>query len=126
MSPAGAGAKTSHGSAIVFAGSIVDMQASLVQDQSAGVVLVHQRNVVRGDDDGGARFVEFDEQPQQALAEVRIDIAGGLVGEQKLGRAITARAMAMRCFSPPDSAGGKADICSPSPTHSSSSMTSAR
>ncbi len=64
MSPAGAGARASHGSAIVFAGSIVDMQAPLVQDQAAGVVLVHQRNVVCSDDDGGARLVELDEQPQ--------------------------------------------------------------
>src|SRR5579863_1318201 len=84
MRPAGAGARASHGSAIVFAGSIVDMEPSLMQDQAAGVVLVHQRDVMRGDDDGSARFIELDEKPQQALAEIGIDIAGRLIGEQKL------------------------------------------
>ena len=76
------GARASHGSAITLTGSLVDMQTSLVQDQTPGVVLVHQRDIVHGDDDGCPRFVEFNEQPQQALAEIRIDIAGRLVGEQ--------------------------------------------
>src|SRR5579863_6764114 len=49
-----AGARASHGSAIVFTGLVVDMQTSFVQDQTAGVVFVHQRNIVRGDDDGRA------------------------------------------------------------------------
>src|SRR5271154_2020461 len=74
--------RSSHGSAAVLVGSVIDMQASLVQDQPPRVVFVHQRNVVRGDDHRGARFVEFDEQPQQALSEVGIDVAGRLIGEQ--------------------------------------------
>ena len=65
-------------------GSIVDMQSSFMQNQPARVVFVHQGNVVRGDDDGGARLVELDEQPQQPLAEIGIDVAGWLVGEQQL------------------------------------------
>ena len=39
---------------------------------------------------------------------------------------ITARAIAARCFSPPDRIGGSASIRSPSPTHRSRSMTSLR
>src|SRR5271163_4634966 len=74
----------SHGSVRVLSGSVVDMQPSFVEDQAAGVVFVHQRDIVGGDDDGGARLVELDEQPQQALPEIGIDVAGRLVGEQKL------------------------------------------
>src|SRR5208282_4993573 len=74
----------SQGSAMVATGSVIDMQASLMQDQPARVVFVHQRDVVRGDDDGGAGFVELDEEPQQSLAEIGIDVAGRLVGQQQL------------------------------------------
>src|SRR5208282_1047762 len=84
----GAASSSSQGSRMVCAtvsiGSVVDMQSSLMQHQTARVELVHQSNIVRGDDDGGSRLVEFDEQAQQALTEIRIDIAGRLVGEQKL------------------------------------------
>src|SRR5437588_10262732 len=65
--------------------SLVDMQSSLVQDQAAGVVLVHQRDVAGGNDDRGARSVQFDEQAQHPLTEIGVDIAGRLIGEQKLG-----------------------------------------
>src|SRR4029077_20220044 len=75
---------SSHGSAMVSSGLIVDMQPSFMQHQAARIELVHQGDIVGGDDHGGARFVELDEQPQQALAEIGIDIAGGLVGEQEL------------------------------------------
>src|SRR5208282_776046 len=74
----------SQGSAMVATGSVIDMQASLMQDQPARVVFVHQRDVVRGDDDGGAGFVELDEQPQQSLAETGIDVAGRLIRQQEL------------------------------------------
>src|SRR5689334_10921178 len=47
----------------VSKGSLVDMQSSFVQDQTARVVLVHERNVVRGDHHRGAEPIEFDEQP---------------------------------------------------------------
>src|SRR5579862_1429480 len=84
----GAASRSSHGSAMVSncasTGSVVDMQPSLVQHQATRVVLVHQGDIVGGDNDRGAGLVELDEQAQQALAEIRIDVAGRLVGEQKL------------------------------------------
>src|SRR5262249_17140655 len=48
--------------ACACAASVIDMDAALVQHQTAGVVLIHQRNVVGGDDDRGAGLVELDEQ----------------------------------------------------------------
>src|SRR4051794_23251306 len=62
----------------------IDVQPSLMQHQATRLVLVHQADVVGCDDDGGARFVELDEQPQQSSPERRIDAAGRLVGEQEL------------------------------------------
>src|SRR5262249_59747071 len=79
-----AASRSSHDRAAVSRGSLVDMQSSLVQHQTAGVVLVHERNVVRGDDDRSPQSIELDEQPQQPLAELRIDISGRLLGEQQL------------------------------------------
>src|SRR5579883_92832 len=64
--------------------SIIDMQPPFVQHEPAGIVLVHQRDVVGSEQHRGARLVELDEQPQQALGMVRIHIAGRLVGEQQL------------------------------------------
>src|SRR5436190_17576348 len=69
---------------IAIMASIVDMQPAVMQDQAAGIVLIHQRDVVGGDDDRGTGFVELDEQPKQTLRQARIDIAGRLVGEQEL------------------------------------------
>src|SRR5262249_25468224 len=73
-----------HDSATSSKGSLVDMQSPFVQDQTAGVVFVHQRDVMCSDDHGCALSVQFDEQAQQALAQIRIDIAGWLVGEEEL------------------------------------------
>src|SRR6202035_5792151 len=55
---------------------LIDMQPSLVQHQPPRLVLVHQRDVVGRDDDGGAGLVELDEQPQQPPPQGRVDIAG--------------------------------------------------
>src|SRR6266567_3173006 len=44
---------------------LIDVQPSLMQHQPPRLVLIHQRDVVGRDDDGGARLVELDEQPQQ-------------------------------------------------------------
>src|SRR5581483_12231906 len=74
----------SHGSAMTFAGSIVDMKSSIVQHQPARVIFVHQGDVVCGDDDRVAGLVEFDKQPQQALGEIGVHIAGWFVGKQKM------------------------------------------
>ncbi len=58
----------------------------VADDEASGVAeLIHQRQVVGGDDDRGAGFVQFDEQPQQAARQGGIDVAGRLVGEQQLG-----------------------------------------
>src|SRR6185369_14655185 len=43
---------------------LIDVQASLMQHQPPRLVLIHQRDVVCRDDDGGARAVQLDEQPQ--------------------------------------------------------------
>src|SRR4051812_22871996 len=64
-------------------GSIVDMQPTLVQHDAAGLVLVHQCNIVGRDDHRGAGPVELDEQSQQALRQIGVDVAGRLVGEQE-------------------------------------------
>src|SRR5712692_10798458 len=67
-----------------FVVSIVDMQPTLVQHETTRVELVHQGDVVGRDHDRGTRFVELDEQAQQALRQIGIDVAGRLVGEQQL------------------------------------------
>src|ERR1700687_1137827 len=61
---------------------LIDMQPSLMQHQPPRVILVHQRDVVGRDYDGGAGFVQFDEQPQQSPPQRRIDVAGRLVRQQ--------------------------------------------
>src|SRR6202140_2704279 len=72
------------GSCVPRSGSIIDMQPTLVQHEPAGIVLVHQRDIVRGEQHRSAGFVELDEKPQQPLRVIGIDIAGRLVGEQHL------------------------------------------
>src|SRR6202161_1345859 len=83
-SSAPVGSMSSHGSIMVSIGLVVDMQLSFMQHQTARIELVHQGDIVGGDDHRRARLVELDEQPQQALTEIGIDVAGGLIGEQKL------------------------------------------
>src|SRR6202166_3922769 len=83
-SSAAVGSISSHGSIMVSIGLVVDMQSSFMQHQPARIGLVHQGDIVSGDDDGRARLVELDEQPQQALTEIGIDVSGGLIGKQKL------------------------------------------
>ena len=53
--------KSSHGSAMVSTGLVIDMQAAFVQHQPARVVFVHQGDVVGGDHHRRARLVELDE-----------------------------------------------------------------
>ena len=50
----------------------------------------------------------------------------GSSASRSCGRAITARAIAARCFSPPDRTGGSAHMRSPRPTQCNSSTTSSR
>src|SRR6185295_18940943 len=63
---------------------LINVQPTLVQHHSPRLVLVHQRDVVSRDDDSGAQPVQFDEQPQQAPAERRVNAAGRLVRQQQL------------------------------------------
>ena len=60
-----------------------------------------------GDDDGGAEPVQGRDQQHQPLGLFVVEIAGGLVGHQQFGAADTARAMATRCCSPPESSSGR-------------------
>src|SRR5258707_15410566 len=64
--------------------SVVDMQTTLVQHKATRVYLIHKRDIVGGNHDGSPRLVEFDEQAQQPLRQIRIDVAGRLVGEEEL------------------------------------------
>ena len=60
------------------------MQPTVMQHEAPGIVLIHQPDVVRRDDDRGPRLVQLYKQPQQALRQIRIDVAGRLVGQQQL------------------------------------------
>jgi hypothetical protein len=55
------------------------------KNHAAGFHLVHQRQIVGGDDDGGAEAVQFEKEIEQAAGHRRIDIAGRLVGKQDFG-----------------------------------------
>ena len=80
------GGMSSSGSGSFTAIPLEDLQVSVADDEASGVAeLIHQRQVVGGDDDRGAGFVQFDEQPQQAARQRGVDVAGRLVGEQQFG-----------------------------------------
>src|SRR5260370_19339770 len=53
---------------------LIDMQPSLMQHQPPRVILVHPRDVMGRDNDGGPGLVQFDEQPQQSPHPHRIEI----------------------------------------------------
>ena len=98
-----------------------------MQHEPAGVVLVHQRDVVGRDHDRGARTCSARRTAAAAAAPGSgSTLPVGSSASRSCGRAITARAIAARCFSPPESTGGSADMRSPSPTQRSSSTTSSR
>src|SRR6516162_1482400 len=61
--PSDTRSRSAHDRATASRGSLVDMQSPLVQNQTARVVLVHQRDVVGGNDDRGAQAIQLDEQP---------------------------------------------------------------
>src|SRR5436190_16074349 len=71
-------------SGVCSSGLFIDVQSSLMQHQPPRVVLLHQVDVMGGDDDGGAGLVQFDEQPQQTPSQRPIDTAGRLVRKQQL------------------------------------------
>src|SRR6266850_7553063 len=57
---------------------LIEMDPALMQHHSPRVVLVHQGDVVGRDNHRGAGLVQFDEQPQQASSQSRVDVAGRL------------------------------------------------
>src|SRR3981081_93940 len=61
---------------------LIDMQPSLMQHQPPRLILIHQRDVVGRDDDGGAGLVQFDETPHQQPPTLRLDVAGRLIRQQ--------------------------------------------
>jgi hypothetical protein len=70
------------------------------------IVLVHQGDIMGRDDDRGAGFVELDEQRNSRGASPGATFPVGSSASSICGRAIIARGMAARCFSPPESTGG--------------------
>ncbi len=42
---------------------VIDMDVAVMEHKATGVVLVHEGDIVGGDDDRGAGFVQLDEQP---------------------------------------------------------------
>src|SRR3954451_14902866 len=63
---------------------LIKVYPALMQHHAPGVILVHQRDVMGRDNHRGAGLIQFDERPQQAPPECRIEIAGRLVREQQL------------------------------------------
>src|SRR3954447_5165172 len=61
---------------------LIDVQPSLMQHEPTRVVLLHQVDIVGGDDDGGVGLVQLDEQSQQTPPERRIEAAGRFVRQQ--------------------------------------------
>src|SRR5215470_6352681 len=68
----------------VMARLVVDMDVAVMEHEATGVVLVHQGNIVGGNDDRGAGFVQLDEQPEKTLGQLRVYITGRLVSQQEL------------------------------------------
>jgi hypothetical protein len=65
-----------------------------------------EARVVGDHADGGAVAVQLAQQPHHGLAVLRVEVAGGLVGEQDRRLADEARATATRCCWPPESCDG--------------------
>ena len=63
-------------------GSVIDFDVPGSQHQAAGVILVHQREVVRRDNHRGTEPVQLDEKAEQATGERRVDVARRLVGKE--------------------------------------------
>src|SRR6266851_532833 len=62
---------------------IVDMDMAVMEHEAAGVVLVHQCDVMGGDNYRSTGLVQLDEQPEKTLRQLRVHVAGRLVGEQQ-------------------------------------------
>ena len=83
--------------------------------------------VVRHQDDREAVLgVELAEEVEDLPAGLRVEVAGRLVGDQERASLTSARAMATRCCSPPESCEGSWSSRSPRPTRSSSDRARSR
>ena len=105
---------------------VVDHEAVADPDDPAGVG--GDRRVVGHQDDRQAVLgVELLEEAEDLLAGLRVEVAGRLVGDQQVEqRLISARAIATRCCSPPESCAGSWSSRSPRPTRSSSACARSR
>ena len=86
----GTASMSSHGSAMGIVGAIVERLDGYTcsrpswRTRRRASNCVHQGNIVGGDHDGSAHLLSSDEQAQETLTEIGIDVAGRLVGQQKL------------------------------------------
>jgi hypothetical protein len=82
-----------------------------------------EAGVVRDHHDRGAAAVEVGEERHDGVAVFRIEVAGGLVGEEDGGEPARARATATRCCWPPESWEGRCLERWPMPTFSRAVVT---
>ena len=93
-----------HSASGVCADAFFDHAAVEQRDGAVGELGVAR--IVRHHADGGAAAVQFAQQVHDGFAVGRIEVAGGLVGQQDRGIAARARATATRCCWPPESCEG--------------------
>ena len=79
---------------------------SVIERDRAPADAADQLAIVRGDEHRRAAGVDLAEQVHDLERQVRIEVAGRLVGQDDRGSLTSARAMATRCCSPPDSSIG--------------------
>lgn len=66
------------------------------------VRLIGNAALVGYDHDGHARFMQVFQNLHDLYGSLAVESTGRFVGKDNLGRVINARAMATRCFCPPD------------------------
>jgi hypothetical protein len=71
-------------------------------DEDGDLVGVARGGDAVGDEDGGASAHDFAEAGEDALFGVGVDTGEGIVEDEDAGLRMTARAMAVRCFWPPE------------------------
>ena len=106
--------------------SRVDLQPALMQHQARRVIEVHQGDVVGGDHHAVPDWFSSTNRRSSRRASWDRHCRSARRRAGSRGCAITARAIAARCFSPPERTGGSAAMRSPSPTQFNSSITSLR
>src|SRR5690606_26296321 len=92
-----AGAASSWSASSAGSRSIMDFEPPVCEDHAARIHLLHQAEIVGGDDHRRAEPVQLDEEAQQPPRQRRIDIAGWLV-RQKDFRLLDERARDRRAL----------------------------